>query len=298
LRVPIFARSNIYWDGSAQKLTFVPADGITDNQGYQGVFFKWGSLVGISPKGDFSGDTPIYVPYNYPDDPKWKLTTCNAVETDSDIPGTSKWTAWNPISAGVSASENNIPYMDGSFPRIGETIVYESRRDIYVIDTDRNNTATYQGLRGDICQYLSTKTSVVLGDYRLPTSAEFGLNITGWNSRSDGWTKGDGSFSINNSAGKDDGTADLLSNASGANNAGTIFGSAINETMGGLSLPASGYRHFDSGALYNVGRDGMYWSGSAYLPARSYFLFLTVGGIYPESGDHRSCAFSVRCVKN
>jgi hypothetical protein len=65
LSVPIFARSNIYWDGS--KLTFVQAGSDTSKEGWQGVHFKWGSLIGISPAGAFlsyySSTTPTYARY-------------------------------------------------------------------------------------------------------------------------------------------------------------------------------------------------------------------------------------------
>jgi hypothetical protein len=51
------AFSNIYWDG--EKLTFDTAD--KGHQGYQGLYFKWGSLVGVSPVGKWaSNETPVY----------------------------------------------------------------------------------------------------------------------------------------------------------------------------------------------------------------------------------------------
>lgn len=68
LRTPIFARSNIYWTGSA--MDFVRAGSSdTSKDGYQGLFFKWGSLVGISPIKSFLsyyyvGATPCYWPNN------------------------------------------------------------------------------------------------------------------------------------------------------------------------------------------------------------------------------------------
>ncbi|MDR0891160.1 MAG: hypothetical protein LBN24_00890 [Mediterranea sp.] len=54
------AASNIYWDGT--KLTFDQTD--KGYSGYkQGVFFKWGSLIGISPAGRYYNNaTPIYTP--------------------------------------------------------------------------------------------------------------------------------------------------------------------------------------------------------------------------------------------
>jgi hypothetical protein len=57
-----FAYSNIYWDGT--KMTFDTTD--KGHQGYQGLFFKFGSLVGISPAQTTGSDafsstaTPIY----------------------------------------------------------------------------------------------------------------------------------------------------------------------------------------------------------------------------------------------
>jgi hypothetical protein len=68
IRTPKWAGSNIYWDGNASsgKLTF-DTYGVTTHQGYQGVYFKWGSFVGISPaltdnERPFKSNTPVYVP--------------------------------------------------------------------------------------------------------------------------------------------------------------------------------------------------------------------------------------------
>jgi hypothetical protein len=52
-----FAYSNIYWDGS--KMAFDVTD--KGNQGYQGLFFRWGSLVGVSPAGNWQNNyTRVY----------------------------------------------------------------------------------------------------------------------------------------------------------------------------------------------------------------------------------------------
>jgi hypothetical protein len=81
MRVPKFAGSNIYWNGSA--LVF-DGYGSTGNQGVQGVFFKWGSLWGISPGqtagagnngADFTNATPVY-----------KTTGKSTVASWADIP--------------------------------------------------------------------------------------------------------------------------------------------------------------------------------------------------------------------
>jgi hypothetical protein len=63
----LWARSNIYWvvvddDEDPQYpgyMTFAPIDADESREGYQGLLFKWGSLVGLTPSGgrseDFSG---------------------------------------------------------------------------------------------------------------------------------------------------------------------------------------------------------------------------------------------------
>jgi hypothetical protein len=289
LRVPIFARSNIYWDGSAQKLTFVPADGTTDNQGYQGVFFKWGSLVGISPVGAFSGSTDIYVPIvnNTLSNSTWKATTGDAMLNDTDFSTvTSNWTSWGENTNAAT----DIPYMD---PSRGSGIV--GRDNTWLIDEERNVLDTLKGFRGDICQYIgATTTDDNLKGYRLPTSLEFGTSTdTSWGAN--GWTKG--IFSdVNNSAGYADGTADMLTaGKNGGSNA--VYGSAINSSMGGVVVPASGYRNSDGGPLTNMGYSGIYWSGSAYSTTSGYHLGFNNERINAASTYRRSRALPLRCVK-
>lgn len=81
-----WAGSNIYWDGS--KLTFDDTDELTDRQ-HQGVFFKWGSLWGISPEGNWEDDTtPIYSP-------------------DGSSSHTSSTSTWDDIPSVTSAVDNS-----------------------------------------------------------------------------------------------------------------------------------------------------------------------------------------------
>jgi hypothetical protein len=81
-----FAFSNIYWDG--EKLTFDMAD--KGHQGYQGLYFRWGSLVGISPVGDWvNGSTPVYragdsAPSTYP---SWNGLDGISYDTGSSVLG-------------------------------------------------------------------------------------------------------------------------------------------------------------------------------------------------------------------
>ncbi|GHT71081.1 hypothetical protein AGMMS50239_40050 [Bacteroidia bacterium] len=55
-----WAGSNIYYDAALKHLTFADSDDKSKEQ-YQGVYFKWGSLTGISPEGPYTtGNTVIY----------------------------------------------------------------------------------------------------------------------------------------------------------------------------------------------------------------------------------------------
>jgi hypothetical protein len=59
LQLDRWAGSNIYWDGT--KLDFEKNPYEMGKSTYQGVFFQWGSLTGVSPVGtDWSGSIPIY----------------------------------------------------------------------------------------------------------------------------------------------------------------------------------------------------------------------------------------------
>jgi hypothetical protein len=299
LRTPIWARSNIYWDAttnpSKPTLTFVPAGSDTSKEGWQGVFFRWGSLVGISPAGSSlsqfsSSTTPIYVPYGYPSTPKWKATTGDAVGADSDIPGTSDYNSWTGISADNPAPNTDIPYLDGSHTTSG-TVAY-GRKNRYAIDEDRNTTTMYQSLRGDICQYLSTKTGVVSGNYRLPIAEELGEGGAQWAGRSDGWAQY--SYSSTTVSGNAAGTYDMIGN-------NYIY--AMNTSMDNIRFPGSGARREYDGSISNnaTGRGGYYWSGSAYSNQYrdcSYCMDFDGNNMYANNRFQRSAAFSVRCVKN
>jgi hypothetical protein len=299
LRIPIWAKSNIYWDGTGKKLTFVTAEGNTDKQGFQGVFFKWGSLVGVSPRGSYSNATAIYVPYNYtdatPTAAKWKQTTRDAVKADTDIPAaTENWTTWGENTAAAT----DIPYMDRD--RIGTL-------NSYLIDAAHNDEITYKGLRGDICQYLG-KTQGALEGYRLPTADEFGRggsSPTPWNistPNSYGWIRGDGFWPttaapVSSTEQEVDGTSDLLAEAYGTNK-DEAYGSGINQTMWGVVLPASGARHGSSSYASYLGYYGYYGNGSTAAGENNCRILLFLSdGVYPGFSIERSYGLSVRCVR-
>jgi hypothetical protein len=114
-------------------LTFKPAGYKGTENYYQGVFFKWGSLVGVSPVGGnyVAGNvsttgTTLYVPaYNSSSarSSTWEATTGYAMGW------TSSW----------AASSYNIPYVNASFTgsrvsnyltSLGSTLYASYRGDI------------------------------------------------------------------------------------------------------------------------------------------------------------------------
>jgi hypothetical protein len=297
LKKCVWARSNIYWDATLNNgegaLTFVPAGFDTSKEGYQGVFFKWGSLVGISPaqtggSNNFSTSTPVYIPtYN-----KTTYSSSTWVMDDDH-----SYTSWPQTASGVAENDAaNIPYMDGNCG-------YDSNSTFssYLTDAARNTDAMYEARRGDICKYLN-KTGVVSGNYRMPKSYEIKISDGNWNTStpsSDGWLKGTATWpnwqtDDNRAAGDPDGRADLLDPEK--NHVDKVLGSGINPSKGNLVFPASGYR--SSSSLNGVGGYGYYWSCSSYDAVRGFATYLQddrmVGGWY----NYRSFAYSVRCVRD
>jgi hypothetical protein len=231
----VWAKSNIYWvktgsdaDGDIGYLTFDTTD--EGHQGYQGVLFKWGSLVGVSPAltagaDPFSTATPVYIP-------TYNISTPTASTWKS--PTTSPYSLNQEASTTDTDNAASIPYVDGRDAFISTD---NSTNDNFLVHPDRNTAAMYTAKRGDICQYLS-KTGKVSGNYRLPITNEFGLVNGNWNTSTpqSGWLKGSASWpsAPNTTIGNAAGTVDLIA-------AGCGYGK--NVLMGGNTLfPAVGMR--------------------------------------------------------
>jgi hypothetical protein len=263
LRTPIWAGSNIYWagDDKAGRLTFDLA-GQTQNEGFQGVFFKFGSLVGISPalvndNSAFVAELPLYVPDKH-SATQWTPTTSDAEQ----------YATWD-----------DIPYMDRSY----YTNSGNSRDNTSVIDATLNISGIHAGFRGDICQYLGETDPAHLAGYRLPTASEFGSTSA--------WVKKGTFVNGSNSVGTPFGRMNLLS-------AANDLGYATNATMGNVVLPTSGFRGVDGNLKATVGFDGYYWPASEYS-ADEAWIFEYYGGVvaYPIRYLSRSYAFPIRCVR-
>ncbi|WP_321074953.1 DUF4906 domain-containing protein [Bacteroides helcogenes] len=235
----VWAGSNIYWDGS--KLTFdETVSGNSDLK--QGVFFKWGSLIGIITTGDISCFIPTYNATS-PTSSTWTLKTYNY--------------------------DNIYCFKDENLASTND------RGNTYLNDNARNTDAFYQAYKGDICKYLS-KTGAVAGNWRMPTSKEFGEGNQYTHS---------GNFN----------------NAPPTNNEGTalITSSYWTYISDGsiVRFPASGYRGIYSGNLKLPGPEGFYWSSSTGIinAWRMDFLQPSIGGVFARC-YYRHDAFVVRCV--
>jgi uncharacterized protein (TIGR02145 family) len=254
---------------------------------YQGVLFKWGSLVGISPaqtsgSSDFSTSTPIYV-YT---PSGWKQTNLSTVS-----------------ATGSSVAEEYGNFNRGTVTNIWERIPwYEtgtgtSADNFFIKNSieDNEKTNNVSSNTGDICRFLGTTNSAPTG-YRLPTSDEFNYGNQGnyginggedWGTDrgNDKWLKVGTSWSILNSA---------------ANSSGTLSTIPAGGKIFGITLPASGNRDYSDGKLSQVGLYGVYWSGSAHSSDIIFAYRLEFGSyfLYPGNSYYRYCGYTVRCVQD
>jgi hypothetical protein len=262
-----------------------PAQNDDTKAGYQGVFFKWGSLVGISTTQAFSGTSDIYVPIvkESLSTSTWKATKGNAMQYDNTFPTvTSNWTSWGD---NITNYPTDLPYMDPS--RGGSST---DRGNTWAIDA--NVYDVYKGFRGDICQYIGATTSDSnLKGYRLPTSYEFGLGgyfgWTGGGTSSDSWIKGSNSFPA--ATGNAEGTTNITGTP-------PTKSYAKNTSMDNVIFPASGYLRGDV-EVDLVGTQAYYWSGSSNGTLSSWFMSFSIDFVRPANALTRNYGFSVRCVK-
>lgn len=160
LRVPKFAGSNIYWEGNASSGKMMFDKYLTrTHEYYGGLFFRWGSLVGISPLGAWGTTTPVYVPSGS----GWTPSTANA----------QGYNGWANEPSSLAAGKIEIPYMD------------ETRGSVDMTAPAQNSSTMWANLRGDICQYIGSKDATLSG-YRMPIRGEFGS--AGDSFDKEGWT--------------------------------------------------------------------------------------------------------------
>jgi hypothetical protein len=293
-----WAGSNIYWEATNETtgegyLTF--ADSCTTTfpgkQFYRGVFFKWGSLVGNSPVGDFAADiTPIYVP------------TLSG--------GTITWNKTTATAAGYS-SYADIPNVDVSYPSKAVNFVLQKYDSFLTRDSIANasgqayNATAYGGhdpehYKGDICKYLSGQSTTPAGNWVMPTIADFQAAlywqtdppvpfVAYWHKidpNSD-WGSRPNPNTATNTAGK---YSDWTHGAS-------LIDKETNIDVAGFSVfPASGFRRDDGYELFYPGAEGFYWSSSVYTEFSAYNFQFYNNGVSLQVSHNRKNGYPVRCV--
>jgi hypothetical protein len=151
-----WAASNIYFlpgDGEGGTsdtgvLTF--AESGTGKEGYQGVFFKWGSLIGVSASGDgnFDGDSYLFVP-------DLSTGTYTRVKV-SAVSGGSAYligTAGTWSGSGDSNDWDMIAYADESV--IDDTVDDRNDARLTTYQDWASLKNDYTDYTGDICKFLS-----------------------------------------------------------------------------------------------------------------------------------------------
>jgi hypothetical protein len=282
--VNVWAASNIYFKpdvvgGTVGSLTFAEsgADKPTGKAGYQGLFFKWGSLIGVST--NTTGDT-------YHDD-----------HTFLFIPDLNTGKYYKYSVGSVVADTDNIvnAYLNKTAGRnTWATIPYADENDIPVDssrDDDRLTTASdpslYAFYKGDICKYLSdTKSTNGSGllsknNWIMPVSRMFGEDDGSYDYNT--WSN------INFSGGIiEDGTSNAVE--------ALVRYTYVGETV---TFPASGGRDIN-GDHSHIGSHGIYWSSSAYDETDVYGLrFDYTNGVTTQSNSlERMMSHSVRCVRD
>lgn len=273
-----WARSNIVWDGS--KLTFAATqkDNETIPASSQGVFFKWGSLVAVSPVGVIYNTGQILFSPN----------------------GTNNYT-WV-----------NIPYVDET---TGKFATYDQAEDDFYNYNDGSNTGgpgySSNSDKGDICRYISAR-GWVEGNWRLPTQAEYNALIAEIGG-TEGAISNGGNF-VDIPAGTPDESNKYGSTRYGFWQpvAGRWLGEgavkdktrgvAAELVPGGSSVyfAVGGFRNSDDGNLARIGLSSSLWSASsAYASSGTSANYTNINATAASrSASARSYGMPVRCIRD
>jgi hypothetical protein len=219
--------------------------------------FSSGTAAGGNPSGSTIDGTPIYLKVNG----TWKKTNVTYATATNQ-----KWLDWwkaVPDNTTDTAAWNAIPY--------SQVELSSYSRSDYTLLKAPDSTSYY---KGDICNYINSA-------YRMPTGLELdSLRDAGYTSAHGGFTNAPAdvpSTSDNDKAGKYAFT--------------TNYG-----TLTGFVLPASGVRGNNTGSLYDEGRLGDHWSGSAESSSHAYELGFA-GNYAIANKSFRNYGQPVRCVK-
>ncbi len=261
----------LYWDpvGKVMRLGSHASQGGAASQQSM-MFFQFGSTVGFTTTG--STDTW--------DETDVKFDPTGSQSTYTSIPNFGTWlTANGPYNAATHQKEGFIslaPY-----------------------HTAANVAAGY----GDPCRLVGltveqVKSGTVNGNYRLPTVGENIAFVGAQNHANvlDGWAPGEAGFSLPQSA-TPDGVTSL--NYWDAENGGAWFPGSLTSILNtaGSFIPAAGHRT-TSGATYNVGTYGYFWSSSVRSSSNGHYLNFDGSNVYPANSSSYAYGFAVRCVED
>jgi hypothetical protein len=175
----VWAGSNIYWKDQPDSYSFdypgyltfdaPETDVHAENQRKTGVFFKWGSLVGMMPNNIWADSQSI----------KYLRPVCRPSFTSKSQ---RSWVK-------TSAYHYDVDYVDDDVT--GDMYSTYLRDDARNTD---NDYAYWKARKGDICRYISENGyGPGDGNYRMPTAYELGAtsnNSSGW-VQVGGWTNED-----------------------------------------------------------------------------------------------------------
>jgi hypothetical protein len=303
-----WATSNVYFKpdeagGVVGSLTF--AQSIKDWEGYQGLYFKWGSLIGVAAgpsSEDFTGGTYLYIPdlgrgKYY----KVKVSEVTAGSTVDAAKALYDYLFGLSVTwAGGGSDWDKIPYVkDGSdpdqIPSLPEWPTVADRRADHRLTDKSIDSDLYGKYKGDICKFLSDKKgsngSGLTRNWVMPTSDKWqGANspylFEGGKVTVDGdwlyiWTDND---TANGTA---DGEGRTLS-----------YLTYSLDTGESVVFPAAGDRDGDGdGRLDFVGVRGFYWSSAVFDASNAYNLYFRSFYVAPVFGSLRTYGFPVRCVQ-
>jgi hypothetical protein len=260
-----WAGSNVYWDGSM--LTFKEAGYVGNENYYQGVAFRWGSLVGATPAATWTDGYSFHPGTDgLPDgehiyvyhDGQWRATNL-ATAVGNSYPG-----------FGLYSTFSNIPAITLQVPG----------------NYDEDNLgSTFSDNTGDICRFIGEHGGP--RGYRMPKASEFfSGNTVGtyyWgNPEVAGWSEG-GSF-----------TQVVPSDPTGRQVLDPSTGAGY-VTNDGATFPTSGGLDTAGGPLGNGGGQGFYWSSSNNSGGNTYFFIIGSKWMDVNIGNWENGWF-VRCI--
>lgn len=290
-----WAGSNIYFKASGAE----DADGVTegyltfdehkgDKEGYQGLYFNWGSLVGTAAGPNEEAwsttNTYVYIP-DLATGKYYKVKTgaVTALKTTATTPAGNivKAFANTSISGNTwnNGSWGSIPYADNA-----DIDASAGSRDDYRLTTQ---TASLQAsYKGDICKFLTltkpTNGNSFKKNWRMPVSNDFGAvaSYPAWVEQT-------------TVAGTEDGVGGVFSISPYSYTDATFF--YASETV---LFPATGCRGDAAGKLTNVGvRNSMYSASTGTFGAYVYYLNANSGYTNTADQGQRNSAQGVRCVR-